>query len=305
MIDTVYSRGLELIRAIQNLDWPLLDPLMRAFTFLGSPVLYLALVPLLFWCVDEQKTFRLGILMIFSLWLNNSLKMIFAQPRPYALDPSVAKAHEYGEANQYGLPSGHAQHSLLFGLGLASWKGTFIFYAAAAAFSLLTGASRLYLGVHFPTDLAGGWIIALALFGLNGFLVPFFAGLFESGGNRAKLVTLALLAFVINSIHYWHQGPGGLLLGFGSGYVLMKSRFPFSAAFYTGNRIRKIAAGIIRYVLGMAGLAAIFFVLEKILPGELSPYARLARFCRYGIAGFWVSGGAPFFFVRWGLAKPE
>jgi hypothetical protein len=184
----------------------------------------------------------------------------------------------------------------------------------------------LYLGVHFPTDLLAGWFLALVIFLAGKIFSPFLEALLERGGARAKFITLALFAFIMNSFHSWDPGPGGLFLGFGGGYVLMKSRFPFCAAALpvspplreqgvwladngsVPGKIRplwykKFLLLALRYVLGMAGLGFLYIALKRLLPGEDSPYYALARFCRYGVAGFWVSALAPVFFVRLRLAR--
>ncbi|MDR1212281.1 MAG: phosphatase PAP2 family protein [Spirochaetaceae bacterium] len=312
----IYAAGLSLIRSIQQYESPFLDTVMKGLSFLGSPVPYLVLVPLLFWCVDERRALRLALLLLFSAWLNSSLKMLFAQPRPYDLDPGVARAYEGGVSGRYGLPSGHAQTSLVLALGLASWKKKATVYVPALCVVFLISLSRLYLGVHFPTDILAGWFTGLLIFAADRLLFPLLAALLEAGGVRARLITLALLTFMMNSLHAWDPGPGGLLLGFGGGYVLMKSRFPFCAGLPVEQRAPGDSSGdaeirrtpkrlrlALRYVFGMAGLCLLSIALKKLLPGEGSPYYALARFCRYGAAGFWVSAAAPAFFVRFSLAR--
>jgi membrane-associated phospholipid phosphatase len=299
----IYAWGLELIRFIQGYENPALDAAMKALSFLGSPAPYLVLIPFLFWCVDERRALRLGFLALLSAWLNSSLKMLFKQPRPYDLDPGLARAREGGASGQYGLPSGHAQNSLVLALSLAAWKKKPVLYAAALLASFLTGLSRLYLGVHFPTDLLAGWLTGFVILALSRLFMPFLEAVFEAGGVRLKFVVLALLAFAMNSLHAWDSGPGGLLLGFGGGYVLMKSRFPFSAADRTGVP-GKILLPALRYALGMAGLCFLYLALKKILPGPDSAHYRFARFFHYGALGFWVSAAAPALFVRFRLA-PE
>jgi hypothetical protein len=64
----------------------------------------------------------------------------------------------------------------------------------------------------------------------------------------------------------------------------------------------------------MTGAAVMYLSLEFILPGETSlfssfpqwdlgsPYYELGRFVRYGLLGLWVSAGAPWIFLRLGIA---
>lgn len=93
--------------------------------------------------------------------LNTALKAYFARARP---DLSVALA----SANWYSFPSGHAMSSFIV-LGAISyvvlrqpwrWKVKSAFLAGATSFVLLVGLSRVYLGVHWASDIAGGWTAA-------------------------------------------------------------------------------------------------------------------------------------------------
>jgi hypothetical protein len=70
----------------------------------------------------------------------------------------------------------------------------------------------------------------------------------------------------------------------------------FSAA--SGSTARKLA----RFALGLVVLFALYFGLKLALPGAGSEYYALCRFLRYGIAGFWISFGAPRVFQKIRLA---
>ena len=73
----------------------------------------------------------------------------------------------------YGFPSGHTTLSAMY-ITLAHfiarfqhrWRTKVFIYAASIALSFLIGASRVYLGVHWPTDVIGGWALAAAWIGI-------------------------------------------------------------------------------------------------------------------------------------------
>jgi len=100
------------------------------------------------------------IAMVAELLLNLALKSAFARARPPLAGALV-------HAGGYAFPSGHAMASATFALALAviAWPTRWRVPAAllAAAFALLMGASRIYLGVHWLTDVLAGWAMAVAV----------------------------------------------------------------------------------------------------------------------------------------------
>ena len=68
--------------------------------------------------------------------------------------------------SSYSFPSGHAMGSATLGVAIiflcwpTSWRWTVL--AGAVVFVLLVGVSRLYLGVHYPSDILAGWCAAIA-----------------------------------------------------------------------------------------------------------------------------------------------
>jgi membrane-associated phospholipid phosphatase/FMN phosphatase YigB (HAD superfamily) len=100
------------------------------------------------------------IAMIVSPLLNLALKNLFERPRPPTASSLLS-------ANGYAFPSGHAMSSATFALALAfiAWPTRWRWPAAAlaATFALLMGVSRIYLGVHWLTDVLAGWVLAVAV----------------------------------------------------------------------------------------------------------------------------------------------
>ncbi len=93
-----------------------------------------------------------------SAALNQLLKTLFARPRPYFEHPLVLET-------SYSFPSGHAMESLvLYGmlayfavLALRTWRARTAIVFGTALLVLLIGFSRLYLGVHYFSDVTAGY----------------------------------------------------------------------------------------------------------------------------------------------------
>lgn len=321
-LDNVYLWGIEVIKVIQRIESPQLTAIFKFITALGTDVFYVPVILFIFWRIDEKQGLRLGILILVTAWINYFVKDLWKQPRPFNLEPSLGLAYE----PTYGAPSGHAQNSLVFWAAAAAWislkwkeekparKRLFV-WTAAVFMVLLIAYTRLYLGVHFPTDIFSGWIIAgliLAVYFISASRLQKF---FASGGVRAQNICAAIAVMIMNAVYPRDRMLPAVLLGFCLGYAIMKNRFPFCAGAELNGKKPGLHVMILRCLTGFAGMTIIYLGMRLILPGEgnifsdipvwgkESPYYELARFVRYSCIGFWVSAGAPKIFQRMGLAE--
>ncbi|MDR2394730.1 MAG: phosphatase PAP2 family protein [Treponema sp.] len=288
----VYQWGLKVIKAIQTIENPLLTVIMQILTQGGSLYGYIPVILFMLWCVDEKQGLRLGMLILVSTWVNGTCKTLLKQPRPYSLDPSVGRGFE----PTYGIPSGHAQMALTFWIPLALWIGKTLLWIGAILITLVIGFTRLYLGLHFPTDILGGWLLGGIILGVYYLTQGVMEKVLAVGGTRFRMISVALVALGMNALS---KDPrlGGLFLGFGTGYTLMRCRFPFSAqAPIRGKKPGLFVLGA-RYVLGIVGAVLIYQGIATALSLGLGLY-ELGRFLQYGAVGFWVSAGAPWLFLR-------
>jgi undecaprenyl-diphosphatase len=293
-METLYALGFELIHGVQAWRSPALDLAFRGITFLGNEEFYLLILPLLYWCIEARLGFRLGLLFFVSGYLNLALKELLAQPRPADLEPGINLIKESG----YGLPSGHAQSAVVLWGFLAYAGRKRWLWAPAAALMALIGFSRVYLGVHFPTDVLGGWLIGAVLLGAAVLILHFTAGRrlrlprwpWLAGASLLAAASLAVLATkdtlsVVAA--FW---------GFVAGYLLLSRTAAVDTAGGILQRLLRLPAGLV-VLLGL------YLGLKALLPAEGQPLHLLFRFARYALVGFWVAFGAPWLFRLLGLVR--
>lgn len=281
--------GMDLIVSIQELRSPLLDDVLRSITFLGEEEFFLLFIPLIFWCVNVGLGLRVTFLLMFSACINVDLKDLFQQPRPYDYDASVQVIDEVG----YGLPSAHAQLSVIMWGILAAWIRKGWAWALAVVLMFLVGFSRVYLGVHFPTQVLAGWglgLVTLALYlGLHTRVEKWLLEL-----RLGQQIILALLVpGALLLIHPVEDtvSAAAILASMGVGLALGVGRVTLSAA---GPWQQRAA----RFVVGVIGIFVLRLGLKALFPGEGQAFYLLFRFVRYSFVGLWVSLGAPWLFMR-------
>jgi undecaprenyl-diphosphatase len=139
---------------------PGLTAMMRGISSVGTPNVLIALsLPTIVWLVRRGRT---RTVLVFCLTmagaevLDQILKLMFHRARP---SPFFGLAEPMG----YSFPSGHALVSFAF---FGAWvifakPWRWWHYIAAAVPVAAIGLSRIYLGVHYPTDVLGGWAAGL------------------------------------------------------------------------------------------------------------------------------------------------
>lgn len=145
----------------ENLRGPL-DEVVKFITHLGDAgILWIAMgIVLLFFKKTRPIGFTVLISLLFDyLFINVILKGLVARPRPFVVNEAIEKLITMSESSYYrSFPSGHSGGAFAAMFALYKWVPKKIGIPALILASLVA-LSRLYVGVHYPTDIIGGCII--------------------------------------------------------------------------------------------------------------------------------------------------
>lgn len=155
-------------RWVETCLWcPALDTLMTWITRLGDGgIVWIVLAALLLF---SKKTRKYGIIamlgLLFSLILNdNILKPLFARPRPFDLDAWKGLFVYPGlieKPHGFSFPSGHTSSSFAAAVALV-FSGKKRLYIPALVLAALVAFSRIYVHVHYCTDVLAGVVSGIA-----------------------------------------------------------------------------------------------------------------------------------------------
>lgn len=151
-----------IISFIQGFESPTLTKIMKFFSWVGSGipltviVLVISTVFFIFLKYRSELIFYVFVV-LGSYGLNEVLKSLFHRDRPIL--------HRLAEAGGFSFPSGHSMIAVAFysALTFLLWRhistrlGRTILIFISVFFILAIGISRIYLGVHYPSDVIGGY----------------------------------------------------------------------------------------------------------------------------------------------------
>lgn len=263
---------------LEKIRAPGLNELMLTVTKFGEETAFLVIALIVFWCVDKKKGYYVMAVGFLGTIFSQILKLACRVPRPWVLDPNFTILEQARDAAAgYSFPSGHTQTAVgTFGALAAStnrkrWRWVCI------ALAVSVGFSRMYIGVHTPSDVLAGAGLALILVALlkkpvlNGAVKDMkmlIAGMLACGIVFLLYVTLWKFPADMDA-HNMESGMKnaytmiGCLTGVAVVYAadIKWLRFPVNAVWWV--QIIKVAVGLLLVLAVKEGLRA---PLELILP---------------------------------------
>lgn len=272
--------------------------LLSSLSAFGEQLLLVVIMGFLYWGLNKKfgKYVGLNVLMV-NVW-NPMIKNIFLRSRPYMVNGNLKPLRLVDEnadamdivAQGYSFPSGHSSNAVtVYGSLAAHEKKNRLFWALAIVLPLLVGFSRVFVGVHFPTDVLCGWLLGVIVV----LLVPWLRKVIK---NRWLFYGVLLLTSIPGFFYCKTNdffSSFGMLLGF----ILAE---PFEERFVKFENTSNIFRCILRTIGGGLLYFGLNILLKLPFPKELLDSATfvsyLIRTLRYAVIIFVVIGVYPMVF---------
>ena len=278
--------------------------LMGFFSYLGTEYFFLLFLPLIYWTISKRWGVLTALSLTFASYVAGFIKWTFNLPRPPS--PPV---HTLWHETSPSFISGHATTAMAVWGALAMLVQRTWFWLLATILIFGIGFSRLYLGVHYPIDVVGGWIAGVGIAWVVVLGAPKIELTVRGWPASRMLMASLVLSLILVLIHprwpkenLWPAPDaiqlGGLLFGILAGLVWDVKTLHFHAAGPWLQRLQRFILGII--------LLALVYLLPKWLFDTLNIdnyyWLQSMRFLRYALVGGAVSGLAPWLFQHLKLA---
>lgn len=230
----------------------------KMISYAGEELFLMVFLALGYWCINKKVFRDLTVLICVSTLINVFLKGIFQVARPLG-------EHLMAVNDVYSFPSGHAQVTTVFWLFLAMHYRQSFFWFLAGAVILGQCLSRVYLGVHFPTDVLAGSVVGSVLVVLYSFYKNSIYWQLFSRSKWAVALVFALFIglYCFSDINKNNTIAGGALFGVILGHLL---EHRFCDYIIPSNFLFKVSIG----VFGLAALMGLELVLKAIAPAQQS-----------------------------------
>lgn len=289
----------EILLFFLSLSNPVLDVIGSFITVFGEQTILIILLSVVLYTYDKNKGFAICGSVVISLLSMGVLKAVIRAPRPFSVLTEI-EGKRLATATGYSFPSGHTTGAAAlyssFALAIKKRKVSI----TCAIIIVLVGLSRLYLGVHWPLDVAAGLILGIVL---SLIFYPIFEKVASNLDNKFKFSIIvgivgSLSALIMGTLLHLNVidktafsdlmklaafSGGGFL---GIAYEVKKINFKVE-----GSRKQKI----LRIVIVITGMLIMQVGVSAIIPESIY---FLGAFGRYMVTGLWLTAVFPKVFSK-------
>jgi len=317
---------LELIKILQSIRSDFFDALFQFFTMFGEELVIIGILGFFYWIYNKKIGESMGISVFISLVLNSTMKTLFQRLRPFQVDSAIENVRPQTSGG-YSFPSGHTQGAATVFSSVALFIKKKWMTITSGTIIFLVALSRMYIGVHYLSDVLVGAILGILISTLV------FRYLHKNEDN-SKIYRFIFLvsAMVLTAITIWHRvllsneimvvGHSdatslferledgykmvGAMLGFLLGVTYEKKRVNFTHHRNIFKNIVRFGLGVLIVMAIRLGLSAFFDILvhpEELQMGQffLAFIALVLDFIRYGVMVFIAIGVYPILFKKWNI----
>ncbi len=266
-----------------------LDMFMVMMTGLGTMQIAFIILCLLYWSISLERALKIMIILVLTAIFTDAIKYIYDNPRPDPgkLAEGLRQLNLAYRPSGPGFPSGHTSSVMALWGALAFFFRKKPVIAASLILIMLVPYSRLYLGVHFPGDVLGGYAIGLMALIL---LIPAirFMEAHYRGMNETVLMILiyAITMALLLALPGKHTGVNtGLLCGLLFGALLAR-RLDFNPEF-------RLPFSLLKSLLGLAGI-----IIIQLIAAAFRVRGPAASYPLFWVTGFWITFLAPLLFRK-------
>lgn len=260
-----------------SLEGSVLTAFFKLVSIIANETLYLIVISISYWCVSKRKAFHMIVMLCFSGYIGIVIKEFMKIPRPYTYD-GIQSLYEKSAAS-YSFPSTHVQLATTFWGSFMILCKKRIIWMIGIVFIILVSISRLYLRVHWLSDIIGAVLFSVIV-------VYLYTKVTMELSDR-KFILLQRIILAVSLIMYvmTSQVDNLKLLGVLTGSTI---GIMLENHFINMNESNDFKMQVVKTVLGLSILLVVQLLLKKVIPDMY--------YLRYVLTGFTITFLCPFMF---------